>query len=31
MQGRGMSRSIGYGDWRQRRKWTIRQVKMSVT
>ena len=31
MQGGGMRRSGGYGDWRQRSIWKIRQVNMAVT
>jgi len=31
MQNGGMSRSGGYGDWRQCRRWTIRQVNVPIT
>ena len=31
MQGGGMRRSGGYGDWRQRSRWKIRQVNVSGT
>jgi len=31
MQGGEMRRSGGYGDWRQRSIWKIRQVNMAVT